>query len=115
MGSMLCVTRSPAGDIRAQKGAVRIARDSGEPQVFLTVADGSFPDKLAVPIVVDISNILMRMSWYPLCAAIECASAGSVTAKTPARNRALSSVPDVASEFDASTLIGGQLTGDLFR
>ena len=82
MGSVLCVTRGGEGGVRAQKEAVRIARDNGEPLVFLCVADGSFLNRLAAPIVVDIKAILKRMGRFPLYAAIECASAKNVKAES---------------------------------
>ena len=112
MGSVLCVTRGGEGGIRVQKEAVRIAMDRGETLVFLYVADGSFLNRLAAPIVVDIKTILERMGWFPLYAAIERASARSVPAESLTRYGVLSNVlPDVVSEIDASTIIIGHLTG----
>ena len=58
MGSILCVTRNDEGGIRAQDEAIQIAKDRGDSLVFLFVADNSFLNKLATPIVVDIKDFL---------------------------------------------------------
>ncbi len=113
MGSVLCVTRSGEGAIRAQEEAIRIAKDRSDPLVFLYVADSSFLNKLAAPVVVDIKGILESMGRFPLHAAIERASAESVRAESLVRYGVLREVlPNVVSEIDATTIIIGHLTGD---
>ena len=113
MRSVLCVTPSGEGSIRAQKGAIRITKDRGDPLVFLYVADSSFLSKLAAPVVVDIKGILESMGRFALCAAIERASAAGVKAESLIRYGVLrKELPDVVSEIDATTIIIGHLTGD---
>ena len=113
MGSVLCVTRSGEGSIRAQKEAIRIAKDRGDPLVFLYVADSSFLNKLAAPVVVDIKGILESMGRFALCVAIERASAESVKAESLVRYGVLrKELPDVVSEIDATTNIIGYPTDD---
>ena len=64
VGSVLCVARSGEGGVRAQDEAVRIAKDRGEPLVFLHVVGSSFLNKLAAPIVVDINYILGSLGRF---------------------------------------------------
>ncbi len=113
MGSVLCVTRSGEGGIRAQEKAIRIAKDRGDPLVFLYVADSSFLNKLAAPVVVDIKGILESMGRFPLRASIERALAENVEAESLVRYGVLrEELPNVVSEIDATTIIIGHLTGD---
>ena len=85
MGSVLCITRSGAGGICAQNGAVRVARARGDRLVFLFVAYSSFLSRLAALIIVDINAILERLGWYPLCSAVERVSAESVKSESLTR------------------------------
>ena len=113
MGSVLCVTRSGEGGVRAQKGAITIAKERGDPLVFLYVADSSFLNKLAAPVVVDIKGILESMGRFFMSVAIERALAENVEAELLVRYSVLRKVlPNVGSEIDATTIIIGHLTGD---
>jgi hypothetical protein len=113
MGSVLCVTRGGDGDIRAQKEAIRIANDKGEPLVFLYVADSSFLNKLAAPVVVDIKGILESMGCFLLYLACGRAAAEDCIAEPVVRHGVLHQVlPGVVSEFGATVIIIGRPTGD---
>ena len=113
MGSVLCVTRSGEGGHRAQKQAIRIAKERGDPLVFLYVADGSFLNKLTWGVVVDVKGILVSMGRFFMSVAIERALAENVQAESLVRYGVLHKVlPKVVSETDATTIIIGHLTGD---
>jgi nucleotide-binding universal stress UspA family protein len=113
LGSGFCVTRRGEGGIRAQKEAIRIAKDRGEPLVFLYVADSSFLNKLAAPIVVDINHILESLGRFLLYTSIEYASAEGVKAESLIRHGAVREVlPIVVSQIGATTIIMGHPTGD---
>jgi len=112
MGSVLCVTRNGEGGIRAQKEAIRIAKNRGNPLVFLYIADSSFLNKLAAPIVVDIKDILVSMGRFILLAANERASAEGVKARSIVRYGVWrDELLDLVSEIDPTTIIIGHLTG----
>ena len=113
MGSVLCVTRSGEGGIRAQKEAIRIAKDRGDALVFLYVPDSSFLNKSAAAVVVNIKGILESMGRFFMSVAIERALAENVEAEPLVRYSVLREVlPNVVSEIDATTIIIGHLTGD---
>jgi nucleotide-binding universal stress UspA family protein len=113
MGSVLCVTRSGEGGIRAQKEAIRIAKERGDSLVFLYVADSSFLDKLTWGVVVDIEGILEKMGRFFMSMAIERALAENVRAESLVRHGVLREVlPRVVNEIDAETIILGHLNGD---
>jgi nucleotide-binding universal stress UspA family protein len=113
MGSVLCVTRNGEGGIHAQNEAIRIAKDRGDTLTFLFVADSSFLNKLASPIVVDIKGILESMGRFILCAAVERASAECVNALSLVRHGVLRNVLlDLVSETDPTTIIIGHLEGE---
>lgn len=113
MGSVLCVTRNGEGGIRAQKEAIQIAKDRGDSLTFLFVADSSFLNKLAAPIVVDIKSILENMGRFILCAATERASAELVSVNSLVRHGVLSEViQDIVSEIEPTTIIIGHLEGE---
>jgi len=113
MGSVLCVTRNGEGGIRAQKEAIRIAKNRGDSLVFLYIADSSFLNKLAAPIVVDIKEILESMGRFILRAAIERASAEGVNAKSFVRHGVLRNVLlDLVTEIDPTIVIFGHLEGE---
>jgi len=112
MGSVLCVTRSGEGGIRAQKKAIRIAKDRGDALVFLYVVDSSFLNKSAAAVVVNIKGILESMGRFFMSVAIERALAENVEAESLVRYGVLREVlPNVVSEIDATTIIIGHLTG----
>lgn len=113
MSAILCVTRNGEGGIRAQKEAIRIAKNRGDSLVFLYIADSSFLNKLAAPIVVDIKDILESMGRFILLAAIERASAEGVSAISMVRYGVLSDeLPDVVSDINPTTIIIGHLIGE---
>lgn len=113
MGLVLCVTRGGEGDIRAQKEAIRIALDRGERLVFIYVADSSFLNKLAAPVVVDIRGILESMGRFFLLAAVDRALAENCRAVPLVRYGVPDQVlPDVVSETGATTIIIGDPSGE---
>ena len=71
MGSVHCVKLNDEGGIRTLKEAIRISKNRGDSIVFLFIADSSILNKLATPIVVDVTGILESMGRFILCAAVE--------------------------------------------
>jgi nucleotide-binding universal stress UspA family protein len=113
MVSVLCVTRDGKGGIRAQKEAIRIAKDRGDSLVFLFVADSSFLNKLAAPIVVDIKEVLESMGRFILSAAIERASSEGVNAVSLIHYGVWHTVLlNIVSEIDPTIIIIGHLEGN---
>ena len=113
MDSVLCLTRNGKGGIRAQKEAIRIAKDRGDSLVFLFVADSSFLNKLAAPIVVDIKEVLESMGRFILSAAIERASAEGVNSVSLIRYGVWRTVLlNIVSEIDPTIIIIGHLEGN---
>jgi nucleotide-binding universal stress UspA family protein len=113
MSSILCVIRNGEGGIRAQKEAIRISKNRGDSLIFLYIADSSFLNKLAAPIVVDIREILENMGRFFLLAAVERASAEGVKALSIVRYGVFNEeLLYVISEIDPSTIIIGHLTGE---
>jgi nucleotide-binding universal stress UspA family protein len=80
MGKILCATRGGEASRRAQEGAIALARERGDELVFLYVADISFLNQTAAPLVVDIDSRLEKMGRFQLAMAREQAAAEGVTA-----------------------------------
>jgi hypothetical protein len=113
MSSVLCVTQSGEAGVHAQSEVIRLAKDSGEPIVFLYVADCSFLDKLAALKMVDIHRVLERMGRFLLYVASERARRENVVAKSVLRHGTLCEVlPEIITEIDPSTIIVAHLVGN---
>ena len=113
VGSILCVARSGEAGIHAQNDAIRIAKDRGEPLVFLFIADSSFLNNLSAPLVVDIKSILEGLGRFLLYSAVQRASAEGVKARRLVRHGVMREVlPTVVPEIDPTMIIVGQVIGE---
>jgi nucleotide-binding universal stress UspA family protein len=71
MGKILCATRGGEASYRTQDAAVALAKERGDELVFLFVADISFLNQTAAPLVVDIETRLVKMGKFQLTIAQE--------------------------------------------
>lgn len=113
MGLVLCATRGGEESITTQNKAIALAKERGDPLVFLYVADSSFLDKTAAAVVVDVQEELMHMGEFFLVMAVERAAEKDVNAK--AVIRAGSFIPtfiEVAHELDATVIVLGRPGGE---
>ncbi len=85
MGKILCATRGGEASLRTQDAAIALAKEQDDELIFLFVADISFLNQTAAPLVVDIEERLARMGRFQLVMAQERAAAQGVTAQTMVR------------------------------
>ena len=112
VGSVLCVACSSEGVVHARNEAIRIAKDRGEPLVFLWVADSSFLNNLAAP-ALSISYKYWRACRFLLCSAVRRASEEGVEAGRLVRRGVVREVfPALVAEIDAAMTIIGPVIDD---
>lgn len=71
MGKILCATRGGEASHRTQDAAIALAKAQGDELVFLYVADISFLNQTAAPLVVDVESRLAKMGQFQLTIAQE--------------------------------------------
>jgi len=71
MGKILCATRGGEASWRTQDEAIKLAKKRGDELIFLYVADMSFLDKIAAPVVIDAGSSVERMGEFLLAMAQE--------------------------------------------
>ncbi len=71
MGKILCATRGGEASWRTQDKAINLAKKRKDELIFLYVADISFLDKMAAPVVIDAENGVERMGGFLLAMAQE--------------------------------------------
>lgn len=71
MGRILCATRGGEASYRTQDAAIALAKERGDELIFLFVADISFLNQIAAPLVVDIESRLVKMGRFQLTIAQE--------------------------------------------
>jgi len=109
MGLILCATRGGEESEETQAGAIALARERGDRLVFLYVADVSFLDRIAAPVVVDIEAELERMGRFQLAMARRQASAQGVEAEAVIRHGHLASeLVAVARDLGATIVVLGR-------
>ena len=86
MGKILCATRGGEESEETRALAIELARLRGDALVFLYVADASFLDRIAAPVVVDVEGELGRMGRFQLVLACEQAAEQGVTAEAAVRH-----------------------------
>jgi nucleotide-binding universal stress UspA family protein len=112
MGKILCATRGGEASYRTQDAAIALAKARGDALAFLYVADASFLDKTAAPIVVDVENEVAKMGEFLLLMAHERAAAQGIQAKTIVRQgRLRTELATVARELGATLIVLGRPTG----
>jgi nucleotide-binding universal stress UspA family protein len=85
MGKILCAVRGGEGSYGTLDGAFALAKERGDDLVFLYVADVSFLNQTAAPLVVDVDLRLERMGRFQLTMAQERAAAQGVAAEIVVR------------------------------
>ena len=85
MGRILCATRGGEASRRTQDAAIALAKERGDELIFLYVADSSFLNRTAAPLVIDVASRLVKMGEFQLLMAQERAAAQGVSAQTIVR------------------------------
>ena len=105
MGKILCATRGGEESEETQARAIALAREQGDELVFLYVADVSFLDHIAAPLVVDVDGELHRMGRFQLAIACEQAAAQGVEARAVLRHGHLQAELIAAARQLGATLV----------
>ena len=112
MGKILCATRGGEASYRTQDGAIALAKERGDELVFLFVADVSFLNQTAAPLVVNIESHLVRMGRFQLAMAEEQAAAQGVAAQAVVREGHLQAeLVAAARELGATLIVLGRPLG----
>jgi len=86
MGKILCAMRGGEEGAETLAAAIDMARELGHALIFLYVADASFLDRIAAPVVVDVKRELERMGRFQLALACSQAAAAGVEAEAVVRH-----------------------------
>lgn len=78
IGKILCATRGGKASQRAEDGAIALAKARGDELVSLYMADVSFLNQTAAPLVVDVESRLAKMGRFRLAMAQERAAARGI-------------------------------------
>jgi nucleotide-binding universal stress UspA family protein len=105
MGKILCATRGGEDSQRTQQAAIALAKEQGDELVFLYVADASFLDNIAAPVVVDVQSELDQMGRFQLAIAQEQAAEQGVDAQIAIRHGRLRTELIAAARGSGITLI----------
>jgi nucleotide-binding universal stress UspA family protein len=105
MGKILCATRGGEESEETQAAAIALTREQGHTLVFLYVADASFLDRIAAPLVVDVEGELERMGRFQLAIACEQAAAQGVEAQAVVRHGHLQTELVAAARDLGATLV----------
>ncbi len=109
MGTILCATRGGEESEETQAGAIALAGERGDELVFLYVADVSFLNRIAAPLVVDVEAELDRMGRFQLAIACQQAAAHGVKARAVVRHgRMRDELVAVAHELGAGLVVLGR-------
>lgn len=114
MGMILCATRGGEASYPTQDAVIALAKEQGDELVFLYVADTSFLNQTAAPLVVDVESRLEKLGQFQLAMAQERAAAQEIIAQTIVRTGQLrSELIAVAGEIGATLIVmGGSLGPD---
>jgi nucleotide-binding universal stress UspA family protein len=105
MGKILCATRGGEESELTRAAAIEMARGEGHSLVFLYVADASFLDRIAAPLVVDVEGELERMGRFQLAIACEQAAVKGVAAEAVVRHGHLQTQLAAASHDLGATIV----------
>lgn len=112
MGMILCATRGGEASYPTQDAVIALAKDQGDELAFLFVADISFLNQTAAPLVVDVESSLVKLGKFQLVMAQERAAAQGILAQTIVRTGELKAeLISVAKEFDATLIAMGRSLG----
>ncbi len=108
MGRILCATRGGEASYHTQDAAIALAKEQGDELIFLYVADSSFLNQTAAPLVVNIESRLVRMGEFLLLMAQERAKAQGVSAQAIVREGKLrAELVGVARELEVDIIVLG--------
>jgi nucleotide-binding universal stress UspA family protein len=109
MGKILCATRGGEDSYQTQEAAIALAKERGDELVFLFVADASFLDRIAAPVVVDVDAELERMGRFEMAMACRQAAAQGVQAQIVVRHgRLRTELAAAALELGATLVVLGR-------
>lgn len=109
MGRILCATRGGEASRRTQDAAIALAKEQGDDLIFLYVADSSFLNRTAAPLVIDVESRLVKMGEFQLLMAQERAAAQGVSAHTVVREGKLrAELVGAARELQVDLIILGR-------
>lgn len=109
MGKILCATRGGEASHDTQDAAIALARERGDELIFLYVADISFLNHMAAPVVVDVEARLEKMGRFQLAVAQERAAAQGIAAGALVRRGQLrAELSAAAREIGAELLVLGR-------
>ena len=112
MGRILCATRGGEASYRTQDAAIALAKQQGDELIFLYVADSSFLNHTAAPLVVDIQSRLAKMGRFLLLMAKERAAAEGISAQTVVREGKLrAEMVRAAKELEVDLIVLGHPVG----
>ncbi|MFN2218937.1 MAG: universal stress protein [Anaerolineae bacterium] len=108
MGRILCATRGGEASRRTQDAAIALAKERGDELIFLYVADSSFLNNTAAPLVIDVGSRLVKMGEFQLLMAQERAAAQGVAAQTLVREGKLrAELVGAARELEVDLIVLG--------
>jgi nucleotide-binding universal stress UspA family protein len=108
MGPIVCATRGGEVSRRSQERAIALARERGDPLIFLFIADTNFTRPANAALAEALADELERLGKGLLCIAYSRAQEQGVSAEMVVRHGAVRQViQDFLREVKASTLILG--------
>jgi nucleotide-binding universal stress UspA family protein len=109
MGRILCATRGGEASHRTQDAAIALAKEQGDELIFLYVADYSFLNQTAAPLVVDVEARLVRMGEFLLLMAQERAAVQGISAQAVVREgRLRAELVGAAKELEVDLIVLGR-------
>jgi nucleotide-binding universal stress UspA family protein len=112
MAMILCPTRGGQASYPNQDRAIAIAKERSAGLLFLYVANVSFLDRFASPLLVDVETELEEMGEFLLAMAQERAEKAGVKAQTEVRRgRFRYAIKDVIQLYEISSLVLGTAVG----
>lgn len=109
MAKILCATRGGEASYRTQDAAIALAKERGDDLVFLFVADISFLNQTAAPLVVDIERRLVKMGKFQLTIAQERAREQGLETQIMVRQgRLRAELVAAARALDAALIVLGR-------
>ena len=108
MGRILCATRGGEASHRTQDAAIALAKEQGDELIFLYVADSSFLNQTAAPLVIDVESRLAKMGKFQLLIAQERAAAQGISARAMVREgRLQAELVGAARELEVDLIVLG--------
>jgi nucleotide-binding universal stress UspA family protein len=109
MGKILCATRGGDESYKTRESAIALAKKRGDELIFLYVADASFLDRTAAPVVVDVEEELEQMGRFQLAMAQEQAAEEGLEAQIAVRHGHLrEELIRAARELGATSVVLGR-------